>query len=137
MEKKIVLKPFSEESLEVLYALAHTHYNGGKFQEASDLFFLLTKQARDLRKGWMGYAASLQMLKRFDEAIAAYGWAAILDENDPYVHFYAAECFWAMENKDNALLALQSARNVAQASAKHSQLDEQLKLLESTWSQSA
>ncbi len=135
MEKQIsmekLIPKLSEDAAKALYYLAYNAYQNGNYQESVSFFRILTEQSTDHRAAWMGLGASFQMLKKYEEAIAAYGCAAVLDENDPYVHLHAAECFHALNNPQKALMALDSAL----ACEPKPELREQLTLLRTLWTQ--
>ncbi|MFA6915933.1 MAG: tetratricopeptide repeat protein [Parachlamydiales bacterium] len=126
-----IVSPFSPEAESALYAVAFDNYNNGHYDQSLYLFKLLTWQNKEHRAGWMGYAASLQMTKQYEDAIAAYGYAALLDPNDPYVHFHAAECYFALKNLEKAMQALNSAL----AYSKNKEFSDQLSLLKLLWAQ--
>lgn len=121
----------SEEAAKALYSVAYNSYQSGNYADAAAFFRLLTQQSTDHRAAWMGLGASLQMLKNYAEAIAAYGCAAVLNENDPYVHLHAAECFHALKDSAKALQALDAAL----ACESKPELQEQLTLLRTLWTQ--
>ena len=123
----------SEETLNALYAMAHTLYGNGKYQEAKQCFHFLTILNANERKFWMGLAACYQMLKDYSSAIQFYSLAAVQDATDPYVHVHAADCYYALGEKDQALQALDSAQCAAAVSEKHNQLIPQLELIRQVW----
>lgn len=126
-----LLQSFSDESLEALYLFAYSSYDKGKYEESTSLFRILTLQKKECRHYWMGYGASLQMLKRYEEAIGAYGYAAILDSKDPFVHLHAAECYHALKDHSKSMLALDSALTCNPPK----KLKDQLSLLKEVWAQ--
>lgn len=128
-----VVTPFSKDAEKALYAIAFDNYNNGHYDQSLQLFKLLTWQNKQHRDGWMGFAASSQMLKQYEQAIGAFGYAAILDPLDPYAHFHAAECYFAINNIEKALQALESAL----AHSKDQKFSEQLSLLKLLWAQGA
>ena len=52
--------------------------------------------------------ATLQMMKKYEDAANAYGFAAVMDCHDPRPSFHAAECFIALNDKEKAEGALNS-----------------------------
>jgi type III secretion system low calcium response chaperone LcrH/SycD len=124
---------FSKEALSAMSALAYQAYTNGLYNEALPFFRMLTAYRPEHRPAWMGLGATLQMLKDYTEAIAAYGVAALMDENDPYVHLHAAECYHALNDGSQALVALNSAILTATEDACYRQLLAQLKLLQTCW----
>src|SRR5262245_31055472 len=90
-------KQLSGESIEALYHIAYTQYKQGKYEDAVGVFRFLTLNDTRSRKHWMGLGASLQMQKKYNEAIEAYELAAALDPTDPHVHIYASDCCFAQK----------------------------------------
>jgi len=99
----------SVEDWQTIYAAAFGHYETGSFEEASQLFTQLILADPYTEKHWRGLAASLQMEKKYEESLHAWAICALLAENDPLVHFHAAECLLSMKNKKEALKALDVA----------------------------
>ena len=130
----IQAKKLTEGSAETLYHFAYTQYKQGKYQEAADLFRLLTAANTKTRKYWMGLGASLQMLKKYREAIEAYELAAALDPIDPQVHIYAADCFFAQKMVKEGLFALDCAeRAVNQQKKPDPDLMTHIRLIRKSW----
>lgn len=104
---------FSQDAIEALYASGFSLYESGKYVNAVHFFRFLTLIDMNTRKHWMGLGASHQMLKEYENALQSFGYAALLNENDPYAHFHAAECFFALKQTDQGEQALASAETVA------------------------
>ena len=58
---------------------------------------------------WFGRAASLQEDALFSDALSAWAMASLLNTEDPYPHFHAAECYLSLQNRKDALKALHEA----------------------------
>lgn len=126
--------PLSEESLSTLYTLAYELYNNGKYEDAKQFFRFLTIGNAFDRRFWIGLAASYQMLKDYQAAIECYSVAAIQEPNDPYIHWYAATCFFNSSQVVKGLQALNSARTVATENNSCSELIPQIDLMQQVWS---
>lgn len=98
-----------QETLKALYYIGYNCYRQGKLDDAESLFGLLTTLNRHDSKHWMGLAGVYQMQKRYRNAIDAYKAAYQLNENDPKASFHAAECYFALGEKNVGLDALKSA----------------------------
>lgn len=118
-----------------IYSMAYHLYQAARYEEAEPIFRLLTTLEVENVAFWMGLAGSLQMQKKFKEAIDAYGTAAILEksETDPLPHFHAAECFYALNDFIKAKKALKSAKKIAKKNPKYDTLLNQLNLFENLW----
>lgn len=108
-----VAETLSPEAIESLYAFAHGYYQNGKYEEATRFFRFLTAIDTNTRKHWMGLAASFQLQKEFAKALQAYGYAGLLNSDDPLAPFHAAECMFSLGEKERALETLQVAENLA------------------------
>lgn len=130
-----LLSHFTEAVVEELYSFAYAYYEKAMYNEAESLFRILTAARIRSSKFWKGLGATLQMVKKYEQAIEAYSWAAINDNKleDPYIHFYAAECLYTLGQIKKGLLALKSARIVAKKSGKYKILISQIDLLHDTW----
>ena len=116
------------ETTKSLYACAYRFYENGKYEEAIHFFRLLTVADVNNDKYWVGLAASYKMNKETEKALEAYAIAAILDENDPFTHLYAAECLFDLGRTEEAIQALDSAERVAKKN-KNQQLLSHLEII--------
>lgn len=98
---------YEDTDYEVLYALGHSLYSQTRYQDAMRTFgFLVTHN--HLEKRFMNaFAASLQMLKSYKEAIKYYSMASLMDMNDPLPTYHTAECMMALGCAGEAKEALQ------------------------------
>ena len=124
----------SEDSIEILYQMGYQLYRNGKYSDAEDCFKLLSAYRLEDRRVWMGLGATYQMQQKYPEAIECYSVAALQDPNEPYVHWYAAQCLHAVENHPKALEAIRSALHVAKADPHYAKTVPALEVLESVWS---
>jgi len=86
------LAGISDEQFEALYAAAYRLYSTDRFEEAAKFFAYLGMTDPYERRYTLGLGACLQMLKKWDEAIAAYTLCIALDVEDPVPAFHMAEC---------------------------------------------
>lgn len=131
--KKNALPKLSSETIEGIYHFAYQFYLNGKYAESIKFFRFLTLVDTGTKKHWMGLGAALQMQKEYTQAIHTYSVAAILDELDPYVHLYAAECFFALEKVNDGIVALDSALKAAKLKKMFAKLIPELNLLKEAW----
>jgi type III secretion system low calcium response chaperone LcrH/SycD len=118
-----------------LYQRAHAYYASGKFEDAEGVFRLLTTIAPAQSDFWFALGATFQLQRKFKDAIDSFGAAALLDKKElnPFPHAHAADCFWAMDEKENATIALKSALAIAKKDSKHHAFVEKLQLLHNRW----
>lgn len=98
----------SADTLENLYALAYGLYNAGNYKDAETLFAALTVYDAKQYRFWMGLAGARQALSLYQPAIDAYQMAAVATElKNPEPLFYAAKCLIRLNQKEEALAALE------------------------------
>jgi secretion system chaperone SscA len=131
-KEKRFFSDFSEQHISHLYSSAYEMYRNGKYGESKQFFrFLVLLNASD-RRFWMGMGACYQMLKEYQAAIECYSVAAVQNPKDPYVHQYAADCFFAQNEIKMAIQTLQSAISAAVENG-DKMLVEKLKIVEKAW----
>lgn len=106
-EKEIA--PVSVEMQRQLYATAFGMYEKGDYLSASQLFTQLVLSDPFSEHYWLGLAGAKQMARDYKAAVHAWGLLALLKEGDPLPHFHAAECFLSLDEKEEALKALDAA----------------------------
>lgn len=133
IEKEGPLNPlqFSNEDLEVLYALAYHSYQARDLEKAKDLFHQLVLSKPLEQKYWMGLAASYHLKGDFLEALKGWSMSALLDHEDPNPHFYAGECYFSLSRPEEGKKALLCAKKRLQKGDKT--LKDQITHLENFW----
>lgn len=101
-------KGISDEELNAVYSLAYSYYSTGRYDEALKLFKFLVLFDHMSQKYWIGLGSAQQMLKNYDEAIAAYAQAALFDLENPKPMYYAALCYLAKGDKVQAASAVRA-----------------------------
>jgi len=101
-------KGISDEELNAVYSLAYSYYSTGRYEEALKLFKFLVLFDHMSQKFWIGLGSTQQMLKNYDEAIAAYAQAAFFDLDNPKPMYYAALCHYAKGDKVKAASAVRA-----------------------------
>lgn len=114
------------KEMEELYAKAYEFYQSNKYQEAFSLFRWLLIFNPFIQKYWMGFAASQQLLKLYEGALHGYAVAALLQDENPYPHFHAYECYMSLENREEALKALEEASELAAANSTYFALNQEI-----------
>lgn len=130
------LPAFSPAFLNTFYAFAYRFYREGKYQEATDFFRFLTLIRPYEKRGWMGLGAAEQMSKNYHRALSAYAFLCVLDDQDPYPHFHAAECYLALNDVIEGLLALNAAGAACDDSPEHLDLKKKIALMRERWGES-
>lgn len=102
----------SSENKEQTYALAYALYEKKKYRDASYFFRgLVTVDPKNVTY-WKGLAASLQMQNDSEGALNCY--LALLclsneQSKDPMIYIHTADCYFALQRKEQGLKALACA----------------------------
>lgn len=123
------------EILEGIYAYAYRYYDMKKYKEALPLFTLLCSQQVQNSTYWMGLGGCYQQLFEYEKAVEAYSVAAVYGDakNDPYPHYFAAECYLSLHLVDQALKAMKSAFAACGKRACFKALRNRLRYLHRSW----
>jgi len=120
---------WTTEQINAVYTNAYHLYKAGSYEEAIKIFRpLLVMDSTDNRI-WMGFAACAQMLRQFDEALKGYGYASLLDPENPKPFFHAMECHIALKNYAEAKVAGDYVVGVAECKPEHEKMLARTKLL--------
>ena len=122
-------KEWSLEEQKTLYMSAFTFYQQKNYSLAEPLFSQLCVSNPLEPSFWRGLASSLQMLGRYKEALKSWCVVALLQEQDPSPHFHAAECFFLLEEKEEARKALMQAEQRLENAENSESLKENIALL--------
>lgn len=107
METNASMHGISREELEAAYNVGFGFYNTGRYDDAETIFKFLAMFNHLEQKYWIALGAAQQMKKEYAKAVVAYGYSAMLDISNPKPQYYAAECYSAQGDKENALSALE------------------------------
>lgn len=116
----------SSYEMEEIYTEAYAYYQDDNYLESSTAFRWLVLLNPFTAKYWMGLAASLQLLEKYEKALHAYAVAALLDSDNPYPHFHAFECYAALKNKEDAEKALELSYKRTIGKAAYQELQEKI-----------
>ena len=94
---------YSSQDYEVLYALGHSLYSQARYFDAFKVFGFLMAHNHLEPKYIVAFASSLQMLKKFEEALVYYSLASVMDMSDPRPTFHSAECLLALGRTAEAI----------------------------------
>lgn len=106
LQRAFAVSPYE---MEEIYKEGHSFYILDNFLESSTSFRWLVLLNPFVAKYWMGLAASLQLLEKYEKALHAYAMVALLEMENPYPHWHAYECYSLLNNLEEGKLALQNA----------------------------
>ena len=122
----------SDEEVERFYALGFAHYGTGNWEEAVDVFRVLCTRRPLEPRFWFALGATLQEAGSYHEALNSWAMAALLNRDDPYPHFHAAECCLSLRMSQDASKAL--AESDARIRSAADPLKAKIGLLRKQWS---
>lgn len=99
---------YTADEMEAVYHFAHQAYRQRKYDDALKLFQFLVQNDHTENRFWMGLAASHQLSGNHEQAVTAYGMAAVLDATNPRPALHACECYLAREDWANGRKALEA-----------------------------
>jgi type III secretion system low calcium response chaperone LcrH/SycD len=95
-----------EHELDAMYAFGLGFYQQARYGDAAKVFGLLVTMKHGEPRFLNAYAATFQVLGRYEQAIHYYGVSQLLDPADPVPTFHTAECMVALGWLDDARDAL-------------------------------
>lgn len=122
---------FNNEDVTLLYSLGFNLYEREDYETSKQIFQRLVISRPYEKKFWMALGACHQMSKSYEQALESWAIASFLDDTDPLPHFHATECYLALESVEQALLALDAAKERLQDV--DIDLFEKIQALEKAW----
>ena len=98
--------------LKSLYQTAYTLYQLGRYEQAQVVFSRLVMASPYTISHWQGLGASYQLQKHYKEALVCWSIYALIAPKSPEPHYYAAQCYKALNNSDEAKSALNAAKRL-------------------------
>ncbi len=102
----------SDATIEALYQAAKCIYEKQHYEEAVDAFTFLTTINGKKYVFWLALGNSEYFCQNYEAALQAYRVGGELNPADPTYPLYAAACYEAMSDFDNALGALENTLNI-------------------------
>jgi type III secretion system low calcium response chaperone LcrH/SycD len=100
------IRGLSAEEIETIYSIGFNLYNQAKYSQAEPMFQFACFYAHLEPRYWMALGNCRQMMKRYPAAIDSYGFAFMLDSEDPWPTIQTAICYLSMGNKELAAESL-------------------------------
>lgn len=122
----------TEEDVEKFYAYGFAQYGTGNWNEAAETFRVLCTRRPLESRFWFALGATLQEAGSFHEALHSWAMSALLQKDDPYPHFHAAECCLSLQKVKDAALALAESKMRLPEGQPHP-LKGKITLLEQQW----
>jgi len=103
----------SDKDLDLIYSMAHTFYDAGKYEKAKALYLKLIFTAPFVAAYWKALGCTSQMQNETKECVIYYSVALLIDPSDPSLHLYAAKALIDLNRFEEARGALVKAEELA------------------------
>ena len=113
---------FSLATMDKFYGAAHNLYTRQQYEEAADAFVFLTTLNPRVHTYWVGLGMSEQLNEEYDAALMAYSMAILINVENPLPHYHSAACYFALQEKDNAILSLEMALQHAETKEEYAHI---------------
>jgi type III secretion system low calcium response chaperone LcrH/SycD len=123
------LARFTEEQIDMIYAIAFANYQQGKVETALGIFEVLMIYRPTDARIMLAYAVCCKKLVRFEVAIPAFVAAAFLNPEDVTASVHLAECFAAIGDKQACESILLPLSTVVELDEKYASLKKRVDLL--------
>ncbi len=100
------MRGLSDAEMEAIYAMGVNFYKAGNYEDAEKVFKFLVMFDHLNSRYWTAMGSLRQVQRKFAEALEAYKFASFLDLQNPKPMYYAAECYLALGQKPEAIMAL-------------------------------
>lgn len=100
---------YTDEMFATFYQAARHLLENRNYAHAADAFLFLVSVNATNADCWLGLGMASQMNKDFEGAIDAYEMAAINELDNPVPYLYLGKCFFALHEKESALVAFDLA----------------------------
>lgn len=98
-----------DEVITQFYSYAYNLYQGGKFKEASSVFYTLISLDPQSPRNMLGLAACFHKMQLYKEAAKYYFACSLADADSPIPFFHMADCFIQLDDPLDAHIALTAA----------------------------
>ncbi len=106
--------PLSEDTLQQFYGVGFRLYEHERYEEAGDVFFVISNIDYRRHNVWMLLGLCEKALSRFDQALVAFSMAILTDPQDPWAFLYSSECYIALGEKIDAEECVRAASDLIQ-----------------------
>jgi type III secretion system low calcium response chaperone LcrH/SycD len=113
---------YDEALLKAQYKKAYELYQNADYKNAAAAFSFLTMLNPYEFNFWMGLGMSKQSERFFEEAVVSYTAAEAMEPDNPVPHLHLAQCYHAMNLKDESVEQLQETIHLAGDKAEHQEI---------------
>jgi Flp pilus assembly protein TadD len=122
---------FTDEQIDIIYAIAVANFQQGKTETAIGIFEVLMIYRPADARVMLAYAVCCKKLMRFDVAIPAFVAATFLNPEDMTASVHLAECFAAIGDRKSCEGILRPLAQLIELDDKYASLKKRVDLLRS------
>ncbi len=108
------LMGISDQTLNDFYETGRTYFLHNDFQNAADVFLVVTMLDFFRHNSWVALGLAEERLSNWEKALHSYSMAALTKDDAPIPHIHSAECYIAMGQYDDAKSCLELAQEAMQ-----------------------
>lgn len=125
LENKGTLAPddCTDEDVHTLHELGYNLYQVGQYKDSEEVFQKLVLINPVEKDFWQGLASSMQMQKKYEEALIPWSLFCLLDRDNPLPHYHAAECLFSLKRHEYGIQALEAAESRHPSASLKSKID--------------
>lgn len=106
--------PISDTTVEHFYQCGYRLHQNGQYQEAADVFFVMSSMDYRRHNVWMALGLAEKALSHWDLALAAFSMAILTNMQEPLAFLHSAACYIALGKNIDAQECLQGAAELLQ-----------------------
>jgi type III secretion system low calcium response chaperone LcrH/SycD len=118
---------YTQDKMENFYVTAYNLFQKQEYEKAADAFIFLTTLNPYVHNYWLGLGMSEQLNESYHSGLLAYAMAILTDMQNPLPHYHSAKCYLGINEKENAIAALETALELAGESVSHIDLLDNIK----------
>lgn len=122
----------SNEDLEKVYQEGYIAYQQHAYENSASIFRWLIFFNPFITKFWLSLGSSLHMKQDYHGALHAYAVSALLEDTNPYPHYYAHLCYTFLNQPQEAAKALNIALQLTHLRPKYRELREEILNIQTT-----
>ena len=103
----------SDDEIDHYYKASQLFFEKEKYEDAANTYHFLVVLNPFIKEYWLGLAMSSQMCGDYEGALDAYKLIGFNEIESPIAYFFLSQCLFALHDRENAIIALDLAVEVA------------------------
>ncbi len=119
--------PISDTTIEHFYQCGYRLHQNAQYQEAADVFFVMSSMDYRRHNVWMALGLAEKALRHWDLALTAFSMAILTNMQEPLAFLHSAACYIALGKNIDAQECLQAASELLQKSTDTTEQTKQMR----------